>query len=198
VGLLSSALEGCTWSHVVLLERIADLSNTQARAPSRLPDWSVGHVLTHLARNADSVVRRLEGVLAGEIVDQYVGGYAGRAAEIAAGANRPAAEIVNDVAESATRMENMCRALAPRTWSRPTRDVSGAERPAETLLWTRWREVELHHVDLGLGYTVDEWPKALVAAWLPKELERLPARTNPNELLAWITGRAPAPALPPW
>ena len=36
-----------------LLGDIQDLSETSARAPSRLPGWSRGHVLTHLARNAE-------------------------------------------------------------------------------------------------------------------------------------------------
>ncbi len=44
------------------------------RGPSLLPEWSDGHVLTHLARNADSVVRRMEGAARGELVDQYPGG----------------------------------------------------------------------------------------------------------------------------
>ena len=59
---------------------------TVARS-SRLPRWTVGHVPTHLARNADAHVRMLEGAAAGEITDQYEGG-AGRSAEIEAGAGR--------------------------------------------------------------------------------------------------------------
>ena len=31
-------------------------SNTMA-APSRLPDWTIGHVVSHLARNADGLRR---------------------------------------------------------------------------------------------------------------------------------------------
>ena len=38
------------------LEVLRDLDVTR---PSLLPDWTVGHVLTHLARNADSFVRIL-------------------------------------------------------------------------------------------------------------------------------------------
>ena len=44
-----------------LLERLRDLTDDVARQPSLLPGWSVANVLAHLARNADSVVRRLEG-----------------------------------------------------------------------------------------------------------------------------------------
>lgn len=38
----------------------AGLCDAAVRAPSRSPGWTVGHVLTHVARNADSHVRRTE------------------------------------------------------------------------------------------------------------------------------------------
>src|SRR5208282_6678876 len=96
----SKAIAGCTQSHRELLRTIVDLTDPQARAPSLLPDWTVGHVLTHIARNADSVVRRLEGARRGEVVDQYPGGLKGRAADIEDGAARPATELVADVRSS--------------------------------------------------------------------------------------------------
>ena len=34
----------------------------------------------------------------------------------------------------------------------------------------RWREVELHHVDLGLGYEPADWPPAFVERVLPDAL----------------------------
>ena len=54
--------------------------------PSLLPEWTRGHVLTHIARNADSFVRVLEAARRGEVVTQYEGGVAGRNADIEAGA----------------------------------------------------------------------------------------------------------------
>jgi maleylpyruvate isomerase len=191
-------IDGCRRSHLALLDRIDGLTDEQARSASQLPDWTVGHVLTHLARNGDSVVRRLEGAARGETVDQYPGGYAGRASEIAVGAGRSAAELVADVEASAARLEDCCTTLPADAWDRPTRDVSGAERPANTLMLSRWREIEVHHADLGLGYTPADWPDELVAAWLPRELERLPKRADPKQLLAWAIGRSPAPALSNW
>lgn len=191
-------IEGCRRARQALLATVARLTDDQARSPSLLPDWTVGHVLTHVARNADSVTRRLEGAARGEVVDQYPGGYAGRAADIAAGAGRPAAELVEDVRETAYRLEATCLALPAEAWDRPTRDVSGAERPARTTVFSRWREVVVHHTDLGMGYTPADWPADLVAAWLPRQLERLPRRADPRQLLAWTIGRAAPPALGPW
>jgi maleylpyruvate isomerase len=191
-------ITGCRRSHRVLLERVADLTDQQVRLPSLLPDWTVGHVLTHLARNADSVSRRLEGAARGETVDQYPGGYAGRAADIAGGAGRPAEEQIADLRDSADRLEVIVADLPPEAWDRPTRDVSGAERPAHTLMLSRWREVEVHHVDLGLGYTPADWPDELISVWLPRELERLPKRTDPKALLAWVIGRDGPPVVGHW
>jgi hypothetical protein len=50
--------------------------------------------------------------------------------------------------------------------------------------------VVVHHGDLGLGPV--PLPPALVAAWLPRELPRLSARTDPGALLGWIIGRGNA------
>ena len=90
-------VEGCGAAQAALLEDIADLSDDTARRPSRLPDWTVGHVLTHIARNADSLVWRLEGAAKGELRDQYPGGLAQRSSDIEEGAGRPAVELVRDV-----------------------------------------------------------------------------------------------------
>lgn len=191
-------IEGVKESHRVLLAHVATITEEEAHAPSLLPDWTVGHVLTHLARNADSVVRRLDGAARGQVIDQYPGGYAARAAEIAAGSRRPAPELIEDVRESAARLEAACSTLPDEVWDRPTRNVNGSERAARTLILARWREVEVHHVDLGLGYEPVQWPKRLVAACLSRELERLPVRSDPNDLLAWLIGRGPAPSLANW
>jgi maleylpyruvate isomerase len=92
-------------SHARLRDTLVGLTDAGARRPSLLPNWTVGHVLTHLARNADSHVRMLEGARRGEVADQYPGGNEQRAADIEAGAGRPAADLVADVAGSAGRLE---------------------------------------------------------------------------------------------
>ena len=191
-------IQGCVRSHAVLLERTAGLTDDQVDRPSLLPDWTVGHVLTHIARNADSVTRRLEGAARGEVVEAYPGGYEGRAADIAAGAGRPAAEQLEDVRQSGARMEQAAHAMPEEAWEFATRAPTGKEWPASLLPYARWIEVETHHVDLDLGYPPATWPAELVAQWLPGELDRLPNRADPNALLAWVIRRGPAPELPAW
>lgn len=199
-------------SHVRLRRTLAGLTDAGARRPSLLPEWTVGHVLTHLARNADSHVRMLEGARRGEVADQYPGGNEQRAADIEAGAGRPAAELVADVVDRAGRLE-IAWAGTPDEVRRTGqgRVVSGLWALAE-LPFRRWREVEIHHVDLGLTYGIDDWPDAYVDAEVARALpslgSRLPvgasvdvASLDRRRLLAWLIGRGNEPELPalaPW
>jgi len=191
-------IDGCRESQRRLLEAVAGLTDDDVRRPSLLPGWTVGHLLTHIARNADSVVRRLDGAARGVIVDQYPGGAAGRTAEIESGAGRSAAELVADVAATGAAVEAACKSMPPDAWANLTRGVGGEEVPAHAVVFSRWREVEVHHADLGLGHSPADWPAELVHAWLPRVVPSLPDRTDPNALLAWSIGRGPAPELAPW
>jgi maleylpyruvate isomerase len=192
----SSLVEGCRAAHATLLADIADLPDEVARRPSRLPDWTVGHVLTHIARNADSLVWRLDGAGTGELRDQYPGGLAQRSSDIEEGAGRPAAELVRDVRDTAAAVERTIATLSPVAWDAPSRTSRGVVEDARDAVLSRWREVVVHHGDLGLGPV--PLPAGLVEVWLPRELPRLAERSDPAELLSWVIGRGEPPVLTPW
>ncbi len=118
-------VEGCVAAHATLLADIADLRDDVVRRPSRLPGWTVGHVLTHIARNADSVVWRLDGAARSELRDQYPGGLEQRTGDIDAGAGRPAAELIDDVRQSAHAVEQAMADLSPAAWDAPSRTSRG-------------------------------------------------------------------------
>jgi maleylpyruvate isomerase len=187
---------GCAAAHAALDAALADLSDTAARAPSLLPGWSVGHVLTHIARNADSVVWRLQGAARGEQRDQYPGGLEQRRAEIEAGAGRSAVELVLDVQHTSSAVERTMAELSAAAWDAPSRTSRGVVETSRDAVLSRWREVVVHHGDLGLAAV--PFPPELVAAWLPRELPRLAERTDPARLLAWVIGRGDPPALAAW
>ncbi len=189
-------IEGCAAAQAALLDSLGDLQDRVARGPSRLPGWSVGHLLTHLARNADSVVWRLEGAACGELRDQYPGGLEQRTREIEAGAGRPAAELVLDVRRTADAVERVMADLPDPAWDALSRTSKGVVESSRDAVLSRWREVVVHHDDLGLGPV--PLPPALVGAWLPRELLRLAERTDPAQLLSWVIGRGDAPVLSPW
>ena len=94
-----SELAGARAAQAALDAWLGGLGAVDPGTPSLLPGWSVGHVLTHLARNADSHLR----MLAGE--PQYPGGAEQREADIAVGAGRPWAELLADLRAAHERLD---------------------------------------------------------------------------------------------
>ena len=139
-----------------LLRGLADeqWSDADVHAPSLLPGWTRGHVLTHLARNADGIALTLSGALRGERLARYPDGPAGRNADIEAGAGRSLAEQLLDVQQSADQLDRLFAAVDDANgWDLPCDD-----RTAGEYVGARWREVEIHRVDLGGGYGAPDWP----------------------------------------
>ncbi len=189
-------MAGCVAAQIALDEALVGLRDEQVRALSLLPGWSVGHVLTHIARNGDSFVWRLEGAAQGELRDQYPGGLEQRRTDIDAGAGRPAGALVEDVAQSSAAVVRVMAELPEAAWDAPSRTSLGIVETSRDAVLARWREVGVHHGDLGLEPV--PLPPDLVAVWLPRELPALGARTDPAALLAWIIGRGGPPELAPW
>jgi maleylpyruvate isomerase len=193
-------------AHARLGRHLDGITDEDVRRPTVLPGWSVGHVLTHLARNADSHLRRIAAASRGEVVDQYERGPEGRAAEIEAGARRQAAELVADVRSSAEHVDASFATVRPQEWTARSRDAGGLVRCLFELPARRWQEVEVHLVDLDVGVTHRDWPDAFVQCWLPRTRERVwgglvpeahRARfDDPAEELAWLYGRLRRPDLP--
>ena len=187
---------GCAAAQAALDAALAGLDDATARRPSLLPDWTIGHVLTHIARNADSVVWRLDGATRGELRDQYPGGLEQRRSDIEAGAGRAAAVLAADVHQTSAAVEQAMVGLPDAAWDAPSRTSRGVVESSRDALLSRWREVVVHHGDLGLGPV--PLPTELVDAWLPRELARLAERTDPARLLSWIIGRGEPPVLAAW
>ncbi len=194
----AAAIALCRAAHARLLACAGGLADDQVRAPSRLPGWSVGHVLTHLARNAEGHARRLEAALVGQDLPRYPGGSSQRDADIAAGAGQSAAELAADLAGTARRLEDVWARSAAAGW--PHADLRGHDSwPTTASPSRRLREVEVHHADLGLGYEPADWPGEYIEWELPMLLATLPRRLpdpgDRRDLLVWLMGRRPD--LPP-
>jgi len=196
------ALVLCLEAHQRLVDRLSGLTDEQARQPSLLPDWTVGHVLTHIARNADGHTRKLAGALRGEEVRRYPGGSEQRDGDIEAGARRPASELIADVAESNARLEELWRQCVSAGWPHAEL-LAGDQWPVSDSPLRRLHEVEIHHFDLGLGYSVSDWPEEYSSWELQQALRNLPGRLDDDQarqLLLWLIGRTPMPTveLGPW
>jgi maleylpyruvate isomerase len=151
-----------------LLARIAGLTDAQAREPSLLPGWSRGHVLTHIARNAGGLASVARWARTGTGTPMYASD-ASRAADIEAGAARPASALVADVRESAAAFAREAELVPADAWSTLVRRTPGSPPfPAREALTRRLGEVELHHADLCLGYGWQDWPQEFVQASFPR------------------------------
>jgi maleylpyruvate isomerase len=116
-------------------------------------------VLTHLARNADGATNLLTWARTGVETPQYPS-LAQRAADIEAGAGRPAAAQLEDLDAACARFAAAVSAMPAAAWSTVVRWTDGRRSPAAQVMWRRLREVEIHHVDLGTGYRPADWPEA--------------------------------------
>ncbi|MGW4090952.1 maleylpyruvate isomerase family mycothiol-dependent enzyme [Nocardia sp. NPDC004750] len=203
-----------------LLDTIRGLDEHAVTEPSLLPGWTRGHVLAHLARNADSLVNLLLWAHTGVEIPQYASPFL-RDADIEAGAPRPLAEQLADNEAAATRFLGLARSLTDDAWQAQVRTRQGRPIPATEVLWMRLQEVEIHHVDLNANYHPTNWPASFVTRILPQataDLTRLTSDTplaftiratdtdftapigpSPTDtisgpaasLAAWLLGRAP-------
>jgi maleylpyruvate isomerase len=204
-------LAGCRSAHERVAATLDAVDAATLARDSRLPGWTVAHVVAHLARNADSHTRLFEAAARGEVTEQYPGGPAERQAGIEEGARQGRDALVADALAATARLEAAWTGLSREAWATGrARLASGAEITLPDVVFRRWREVEVHHADLGLGFTFDDWSSGYVRkelarqvmAWRSRRamgLTELPAEAlalRPSLRLAWLLGRLEVPGLP--
>jgi len=212
------ARESIEWTNERLRSTLEGLTDAQVGEPSRLPGWTRGHVLSHLAGVGAAVVRQLETAVAGApVVELYIGGRPARDAAIEAGAVAGAVEHVERVFGVVALVEGAMDLLDEASLARRTgyRDLPAA---AVVLLW--WREASIHLTDLDLGVEHTLWGAALrehlvgyLAPRIPPGLrldldptdvdeprrlgDGVPLRLTgaANDLVGWLAGREPLHAI---
>jgi len=185
-----------------LLKTAEALDDAAVAAPSLLPGWSRGHVLTHLARNADSYVNLLTWARTGDETPQYPN-WEAREADVAAGAGRPAAEQVADLRAAGERFAAAVEAMPVTAWSAHVRYFKSGEFVAAHVVWARLREVEVHHVDLGWEYRPADWSDAFtlrllheIAGNFADSGPPLRARANDLDFVAVLGGAGGSASAP--
>ncbi|POM23176.1 mycothiol-dependent maleylpyruvate isomerase [Actinomadura rubteroloni] len=202
------------------------LASASPGRPTALPGWTIGHLLTHVARNADALTNLAAWAATGVETPMYPGGADQRLADIDSGAGRPAGDLLHDVADSTARLRDGLAALPREAWRRTVRTAQGRNVPAALIPWLRIREVWIHAVDLGTGVRFADLPADLAAVLLPDVVGTLATRegcpalllsapgttvlsTRPGDpaatevsggvpaLLGWLTGRTAGAGLTP-
>ena len=148
-----------------LLGDTISVSDEDWRGPSRLPDWSRGHVATHIARQADGIVRLTEWARTGQRQDMYASAEQ-RTADIEQGSGRTGLELQIDLDTSAGRLGDALETLDEAgAWDAVVELRGGLKVPARLLPLSRLLEVVVHHVDLDIGFGFDDI-EAATAEWL--------------------------------
>ena len=207
---LNIHVAGCAESHQRLLQSLDSLTDDQCREPSALPGWTRGHVLSHLARNAESHVHVLQCAARGEVGEQYVGGARARKEGIESHANDSAELLVNAVRKSIYALEGQWAATNSEGWQGHGVNSAGASIAMSDIVFLRWREVEVHHADLALAFTFADWNSTYVRMELDRQVmmwraskpmgltpvPKIALQLSPNERLAWFLGRTEVEGLP--
>ena len=199
------------------------VTDEQWRAPSRLPDWTRGHVATHIARHADAIVRLVQWALTGKRLDMYPSPEH-RANEIEAGAERSGLDLQIDMDTSAGRLTSAFDELdGVEAWDAGVEMSRGVKVPARLLPLARLLEVVIHHVDLDIGYEItdidtqtaewllewcgyrlrhrEDWPKLQLtsdtgfATTVGSSGEPVAVSGSSAHLLGWLVGRTDGSSL---
>jgi maleylpyruvate isomerase len=186
----AGALDEMARSTDRLLQTVDDMSNDDAHAPSLLPSWKRAHVLTHLARNADGLANLAHWARTGEERPMYPGGPESRDADIEAGADRHIGDLRLDLGDASERLLGAFADFPA--------EALGREVAARNATWYGWelplmrtREVEIHHLDLGTGYTASDWSDDFVRRTLDQLAPQFRARGDcPARRLESADGRA--------
>ncbi len=174
-----------------LMASVAGMTEAQIGEPSRLPEWTRGHVLTHLSRQADAMCNLLTWASTGVQTPGYASPEA-RAQAIADGAGRSKDEQIDDLRAAHQRLVEAIAGMTAAAWGADL----GAQGPAAKLVWRRLREVEVHHVDLDLGYEPADWPEAFTHRLIHELVTDRPRSTGPMPAIGFaIDGLAYVPSI---
>jgi maleylpyruvate isomerase len=194
------------WMHegtAVLLAAADRLTDDDLRAPSRLPGWTRAHVIGHVARNAEGLVRLATWARTGIPIPMYADREQ-RAAEIESSATLPPAVLRGQLKSTAAELEEALAALDTTTWQAEVKSALGRAIPAAEIPWMRVREVWLHAVDLAAGTTFTDLYADLADTLLDDVTATLSTRPGcPAVRLAptdrettWHLGPTPATGVP--
>jgi maleylpyruvate isomerase len=176
-----------------LVRTVDGLHDDEWRAPSLLPGWSRAHVIAHLALNAEGMSAALRGVLGEEPAPMYASDEQ-RDGDIDDVAGADPGEIRDRLLGGTTVLHDAFASLTDDAWgARIERTPGGRSLRVASLPSMRVREVEIHHVDLGVGYTTRHWSESFSILLLDAMTKRLepPERLEVRPLdvdRSWVVG----------
>ncbi|WP_372668385.1 maleylpyruvate isomerase family mycothiol-dependent enzyme [Amycolatopsis kentuckyensis] len=205
-------------AHSRLHRALEPLTDEQVVEPSPLPGWTRGHVLAHVTDAGRALADLVENALRGVLVPLYDPKTHDRDGIIEATAGRSAEEHRRALLRHCVRLED--------AWARVTdwdQRVNYRDGKLSSTVFTRWREVWVHAVDLDVGIGFADWPADFCGHAVDFLADRLPAGVtlragdrrwgsgdrevtgSVRDLAAWLSGRGTGdgltgdrPELGPW
>jgi len=155
---LADSLERLHQSEQRLLLSVDSLRGDAWHEPSVLPGWSRAHVAAHLALNAEGLAGAVDGLAHERVVPVYESDER-RDGDIAELASADPAEIRERLFAAGQQLRDAVAQLDERQWHGDLHRLPGGPLwPMASVPSTRLREVEIHHADLGAGYSPADWP----------------------------------------
>jgi maleylpyruvate isomerase len=144
---------------VRLVRTVDGLATPAWSEPSLLPGWTRAHVVAHLTLNAEGLAGALAGVVADRPTPMYASPQA-RDADIEELAGHDPSDLRDRFLAGTTVLAHALVAVPEDRWGTTIERTPGSDRTftAGGVAAMRWREVEIHHADLGAGYTRADWP----------------------------------------
>jgi maleylpyruvate isomerase len=149
------------------LDTIAHLGREELSAPSVLPGWSRLTVAAHIAHVADAYIRVTRTAVAGFPTSTYPGGPAERDESLHSLDGCSPAEICERSIQASSELLAVWSGLDDDTWATELQLDALGPVLLGRLVALRLTELEVHHGDLGLGYSVAAWPPVFVEVCLP-------------------------------
>jgi maleylpyruvate isomerase len=168
-----------------LVRTVDALSESQYAEPSQLPGWTRAHVVAHLALNGDGLAGVLHGAHVGRPAPMYASPEA-RDADIEELAAAAPADLRERFLAGTAHFAEALGAMHEADWEgRFERTPGGPDFSLRNVVLMRLREVEIHHADLGTGYTADDWPadfRAILLESMTKRPYPAPFDVRPTDL----------------
>jgi maleylpyruvate isomerase len=161
----------------LLTDVVDGLDDLAMKRPSLLPGWTRGHVLTHLARNADALVNLLTWARTGVEHPMYTS-RADRDADIEEGSYRMATLLREDLEAAATRFFEAVTHMDDSSWQKQVVLANGRQIDAFSVPWIRWQETAVHMIDLDAGTGFGDLPAGHVERLLDMVIGEFAARTD--------------------
>jgi maleylpyruvate isomerase len=160
-----------------VIRAVDGLQDDEWSAPSLLTGWSRAHVVAHLALNAEALTRCLHGIVTDEADRQAQTMYDSdeqRDQDIAELAASTPTEIRDRLLAATTTFDDAVAAVPEDRWDdRVERTPGGRAMRAGSLPGMRIRELEIHQVDLGAGYSTADWSGSFSTLLLDAMTKRL-------------------------